>query len=332
MVRADDPTIVKTIDVGGTTNGLSTPLLVDSDNDRIVDLVYAGDLKGNLWKFDVAGTNTSLWKSAYLSGATPVPLFQAKDSLGNTQPITSLPEVGKAPAGATGFMVYFGTGKYYETSDNTSISIQSVYGVVDSGNAFTGANHRTHLQAQTIDFETTIPATVVNGVVTVAEKNVRVLSDNSVNYPTQQGWVMDLLTPPNPPGTQKGERMITAPALFDGKLLLQTIAPSASLCDYGGTSWLFQVNPATGGALQTAGFDLNGDGLFNSVDMIDIGGGVMKYVSGLDINVGISGGFGKPIKAGSKAFIPLSGSSGNIGAPPISSGTLKPRASWRQIQ
>jgi len=332
MVRADDPTIVKTIDVGGTTNGLSTPLLVDSDNDRIVDLVYAGDLKGNLWKFDVAGTNTSLWKSAYLSGATPVPLFQAKDSLGNTQPITSLPEVGKAPAGATGFMVYFGTGKYYETSDNTSISIQSVYGVVDSGNAFTGANHRTHLQAQTIDFETTIPATVVNGVVTVAEKNVRVLSDNSVNYPTQQGWVMDLLTPPNPPGTQDGERMVTAPALFDGKLLLQTIAPSASLCDYGGTSWLFQVNPATGGALQTAGFDLNGDGLFNSVDMIDIGGGVMKYVSGLDINVGISGGFGKPIKAGSKAFIPLSGSSGNIGAPPISSGTLKPRASWRQIQ
>ncbi len=332
MVRADDPTIVKTIDVGGTSNGLSTPLLVDTNGDRIVDLIYAGDLKGNAWKFDVAGTNTSQWKSAYLSGSTPVPLFQAKDSSGNTQPITSLPEVGQAPTGATGYMVYFGTGKYYETTDNATTSTQSMYGVVDSGSAITGTNHRTQLQAQTIDYEITIPATVVGGVITVPEKRVRVLSNNSVNYPTQKGWVIDLLTPPNPPGTQKGERMITAPALFGGKLLMQTIVPSISPCDYGGASWLMQVNPATGGGLQVAGFDVNGDGSFNSSDLVDIGGGVMVNASGLDTGVGISGGFGKPIKAGDKAYVPLSGTSGNIGAPPISSGTLKSRASWRQIQ
>lgn len=332
MVRADDPTTVKTIDVGGTSNGLSAPLLVDTNGDRIVDLIYAGDLKGNAWKFDVAGTNTSQWKSAYLSGSTPVPLFQAKDSSGNTQPITSLPEVGLAPAGATGYMVYFGTGKYYETSDNSTTSTQSVYGVVDSGSAFTGTNHRTQLQSQTIQYEVTIPATVVGGVITVPEKRVRVLSDNPVNYPTQKGWVIDLLTPPNPPGTQKGERMITAPALFGGKLLLQTIVPSTSPCDYGGASWLMQVNPATGGRLLTAGFDVNGDGSFNTSDRVDIGGGVMVNVSGLDTGVGISGGFGKPIKAGDKAYVPLSGTSGNLGAPPISSGTLKSRASWRQIQ
>lgn len=332
MVRADDPTTVKTIDAGGTGNGLSTPLLVDTNGDRIIDLIYAGDLKGNAWKFDVAGTNTSQWKSAYLSGSTPVPLFQAKDSSGNTQPITSSPEVGLAPAGASGLMVYFGTGKYFETGDNSTISTQSVYGVVDSGSAFTGANHRTQLQSQTIQYEATIPATVVGGVVTVPEKRVRVLSDNPVNYPTQKGWVIDLLTPPNPPGTQKGERMITAPALFGGKLLLQTIVPSISPCDYGGASWLMQVNPATGGRLLTAGFDVNGDGSFNTSDRVDIGDGVMVNVSGLDTGVGISGGFGKPIKAGDKAYVPLSGTSGNLGAPPISSGTLKSRASWRQIQ
>lgn len=126
--------------------------------------------------------------------------------------------------------------------------------------------------------------------------------------------------------------MITAPALFDGKLLLQTIVPSISPCDYGGASWLMQVNPATGGGLPAAGFDVNGDGSFNSSDMVDIGGGVMVNVSGLDTGVGISGGFGKPIKAGDKAYVPLSGTSGKIGAPPISSGTLKSRATWRQIQ
>lgn len=333
MVRADDPTTVKTIDVGGTSNGLSTPLLVDTNGDRIVDLIYAGDLKGNAWKFDVSGTNTSQWKSAYLAGSTPVPLFQAKDSSGNTQPITSLPEVGLAPTGATGYMVYFGTGKYYETTDNATTSTQSMYGVVDSGSAFSGTNHRTQLQSQTIDYEITLPATVVGGVITVPEKRVRVLSNNAVNYPTtHKGWVIDLLTPPNPPGTQKGERMITGAALFGGKLLIQTIVPSTSPCDYGGASWLMQVNPATGGGLQVAGFDVNGDGSINSGDLVDVGGGVMMNVSGLDTGVGISGGFGKPIKAGDKAYVPLSGTSGNIGAPPISSGTLKSRASWRQIQ
>lgn len=336
MVRADDPTTVKTIDVGGTSNGLSTPLLVDTNGDRIVDLIYAGDLKGNAWKFDVTATNSSSWGSAYTTTGggppAPAPLFQAKDSSGNLQPITSTLEVGLAPTGASGYMVYFGTGKYYETSDNSTTSTQSVYGVVDSGSAFTGTNHRTQLQSQTIQYEATIPATVVGGVITVPEKRVRALTDNPVNYPTQKGWVIDLLTPPNPPGTQKGERMITAPALFGGKLLLQTIVPSTSPCDYGGASWLMQVNPATGGGLQAAGFDVNGDGSFNSSDLIDIGGGVMVNVSGLDTGVGISGGFGKPIKAGDKAYVPLSGTSGNIGAPPISSGTLKSRASWRQIQ
>lgn len=327
MVRVDDPTIVKMINVGGTNNGLSSPLLVDTNGDRIVDLIYAGDLNGNAWKFNVAGNNTNAWKSAYLSGSTAEPLFQAKDSSNNPQPITSLPEVGLAPAGASGLMVYFGTGKYFETGDNATTSIQSVYGVVDSGTQFTGTNHRTQLQSQKIEFEATLPATL-----TAPQRRVRVMSNNAVTYPSQKGWVIDLLTPPNPPGTQRGERMITAPALFNGKLILQSIVPTTTPCEFGGASWLMQVNPATGGRLSVAGFDVNGDGSFNSLDKVDIGGGVMADVSGLDTGVGISGGFGKPIKAGSKAYVPLSGTSGSIGAPPINSGTLKSRASWRQIQ
>ena len=81
-----------------------------------------------------------------------------------------------------------------------------------------------------------------------------------------------------------------------------------------------------------AALDIDGDGHFDVDDMIDIGGGVKAHVSGLDNGVGISGGFGKPIQAGDRAYIPLSGSTGKLGAPPISSGTLKSRASWRQIQ
>lgn len=319
MVRVDSPSTVKMIEVdAGPGNGLSTPTLVDSNGDRIVDLVYAGDLKGNLWKFDVSGSGTATWKSAYLTGAAPKPLFTAKDGSGNTQPITSPPEVGLAPSGASGLMVYFGTGKYFETGDESTITVQSMYGVVDSGSAFTGTNHRTQLQQQTIVFEST-----ANG-----DKH-RVMSDTAVSYPTKKGWFIDLLTPPT---TAKGERVISLPRLFGGKLLFQTIIPSLSPCDFGGASWLMSVNPATGGQLQSAPFDLNGDGLFNSNDKIDIGGGVMANVSGVDSGVGISGGFGTPISAGGVAYVPQGGTAGTLGTTGISSGASKSRASWRQIQ
>lgn len=320
MVRADDPSIVKTIPVGtaGTGNGLSTPTLVDSDGDRIIDRIYAGDLKGNVWRFDVDKTNYTQWDSEYKSGSNAAPLFIAKNGSGNTQPITSAIEVGLAPTGASGLMVYFGTGKYFETGDQSTVTVQTMYGVVDSGSAYSGTNHRTQLQQQTILYEGAL-----------GDNEVRVMSSNTVSYPSEKGWFIDLLTPPN---TANGERVITAPVLFGGKLLFQTIVPSESPCDYGGASWLMQVNPSTGGELTMAPFDTNGDGLFNSQDQIDIGGGVMANPGGMNTGVGISGGFGAPIKAGGTAYVPQGGTAGTLGATGISSGTLKSRASWRQIQ
>lgn len=335
MVRMDDPTEVIMIDVGGSPdNGLSTPVLVDRNGDRIVDLAYAGDLKGNVWKFEFPGSNTGQWDSAYKTGSTPKPLFQAKDSGGTPQPITSPVEVGFAPSGATGLMVYFGTGRYFAIGDNTDISTQSMYGVVDTENASTGAfsgtNHRDQLEPQTIEFERT---RLENPALPESETNVllrdRVIGDESPDYATQKGWVLDLTSPLF---GAEGERVISAPVLFKGTLLFQTIMPVNIPCKFGGRSMLMRVNPATGGALPSPSFDVNGDGNFNDSDKVDTGGGVMAHVSGVDTGVGISGGFGKPIDAGDRAYVPLGGTSGKLGAPPISSGTLKSRASWRQIQ
>jgi type IV pilus assembly protein PilY1 len=328
MVRVDDPSIMKIIPVGasGIGNGLSTPTLVDSNGDRIVDRIYAGDLKGNVWRFDVTGA-ISTWKSKYAASGNPAPLFQAKDSSGNVQPITSPPEVGLAPSGASGLMVYFGTGKYFETGDELTTSVQSMYGIVDSGSAFgTTGNNRDQLVLQSIIYEGE-----------VGGNDVRVMSDNTVTYPSDKGWVIDLLTPPS---TAKGERVISVPRLFGGRLLFQSIIPSLSPCDYGGASRLMQVNPATGGQPPSASFDINGDGLFNSGDQIDIGGGVMANASGVDFGVGISGGFGSPISAGGTAYVPLSGTGdggaggggGLVDPPSILGSSLKSRASWRQIQ
>ena len=80
------------IDTGeGQSNGLSAPALVDTDGDSDADIAYAGDLNGNMWKFDLAAR-------------TSRKLFSGDSS----KPIKSAPEVSTHPLG--GNLVYFGTG------------------------------------------------------------------------------------------------------------------------------------------------------------------------------------------------------------------------------
>ena len=62
---------------GSSCNGLSTPELVDMTDDEVVDRIYAGDLHGNMWVFDVSTSDVSSWGVANKSGSTPVPLFSA---------------------------------------------------------------------------------------------------------------------------------------------------------------------------------------------------------------------------------------------------------------
>ena len=102
---------------------------VDQNQDFIVDILYAGDLFGNLWKFDVTSSNASQW-TVVKSGSTPTPLFTAVDDDGNPQPITVAPAV-QYHNKKNGYLVYVGTGKYLETSDPADTSIQSIYGIWD---------------------------------------------------------------------------------------------------------------------------------------------------------------------------------------------------------
>jgi Tfp pilus tip-associated adhesin PilY1 len=128
--------LLKRIDTGvGTCNGLSTPVVVDVDLDNTVDYVYAGDLKGNLWKFDLSATDFNQWDVAYNDGVTPKPLFKT-----NGQPITTKPAVmfhckRSAPGDDArhGYIVTFGTGRYLGLADITDTSQQAVYGLWDYG-------------------------------------------------------------------------------------------------------------------------------------------------------------------------------------------------------
>ena len=228
--------------VGSTTNpnGLATPTPVDVDGDHIIDYIYAGDLYGNLWKFDVTNSSTSSWGIA-ISGNQP--LFTAIDSSSNPQPITSAPLFTWHPD--EGYMISFGTGKYMELTDTSTTDQQTIYGLWDQNTPIN--NNRSTLVEQTV-----IDTLVING------DSYRVNSNNSVDYASKDGWFMDL--------PESGERVDVNPIGRDGRFVFATRTPSSTACAAGGNSWLMEFNYLTGGRLDVSPFDVNGDGVINYAD------------------------------------------------------------------
>ncbi len=101
----------------GDRNGLATPALADLDGNGTVDRIYAGDLKGQMWAFDLSSTSSGSWGLASVD-----PLFTTKGD----EPITSKPTLAKHPTvssdgtNAPNVMVFFGSGQYLVDSDKTN--------------------------------------------------------------------------------------------------------------------------------------------------------------------------------------------------------------------
>ena len=111
--------LLRKIPVHDGKGGLSTPTLVDTDFDGIVDIAYAGDRYGNMFRFDLRGKTPSEWSAQMI--------FQGS---GN-QPITSAPAVSRR--GKDKYVVIFGTGSeiYQNELNNTNGQINAVYGIYD---------------------------------------------------------------------------------------------------------------------------------------------------------------------------------------------------------
>ncbi len=291
--------IIRSIDtnVGDAAkpNGLSTPVPADVDGDRIVDYIYAGDLLGNLWKFDVADSDPSKWGVAFSSGTNPAPLFTACSAVTcsgtNFQPITAKPQLGRHPLG--GLMVYFGTGKYFESGDHivpSSPQAQSFYGIRDIGSVISG---RSSLQMQKILAEQAFD-TDSNGnndfVLRATSETLVDYKGNALASPpviAKKGWYMDL-EPPT--GGAKGERVVTAALVRGKRLMFVTMTPSADPCKAGGVSWIMELDAVEGKRLTDASFDTNNDGYVNVSDkraLVDTNGD--GVVNSLDIAVAMSG-------------------------------------------
>ncbi|MGB5832397.1 MAG: PilC/PilY family type IV pilus protein, partial [Thiohalocapsa sp.] len=155
-------------------NGLATPAPIDIDGDGDVDIAYAGDLEGNIWKFNLTDASASNWTTGLL--------YAAVDAGGNPQPITTAVMTLHHPNG--GFVVGFGSGQYLELADLSTTAPQTLYGIWDSalgGSVATVTGGRASLVEQS-----------VLAVTRVANTDYRVTSNNAVDFSTKKGWYMDL--------------------------------------------------------------------------------------------------------------------------------------------
>lgn len=333
VVDIQNGTLIKKISVPGgdvaNPNGLATPAAVDFNGDVNVDYVYAGDLLGNMWKFDLTSTDPNDWDAAY--GTSP--LYVATDASGNRQPITSRPEVGRGPNG-NGMVVLFGTGKFLEDPTDKQLTpqrTQSFYGIYDpnsgtASDAFTGGRG-TVLAAQTIDAEPSINVGDIDGDGIADVFKLRVTSNSA---PGARGWYMDLISP-SPTGYQ-GERVVSNSLLRNGRVIFTTVIPDVDPCGFGGTSWLMELDALTGQRLAESPFDLNRDGKFDASDFAP--GSPALPASGMQSTVGITpepGVLTDPLRGIEYKYTPgTTGGIQMIGENP-GAGNVG-RQSWRQIR
>lgn len=223
------------LDAGGG-NGLSAPRWEDLDGNGTADVVYAGDLKGNVWKLDISSEDPSEWKPAFSGEATSAtstvaakaatPLFTAVTMDGNQrvpQPITTAPELVYMAQG--GLIVAVATGNAFAAGDfGVSSMRQSVYGVWDRSSALIN------------------PVLMRRSYKRLADGNVviDVSKPDKMDWSKYQGWVMDL-----PSG---GEAVLSDPSYDAGVFSFVSTRPNVGLneCNTVPANTLYMLDPISG--------------------------------------------------------------------------------------
>ncbi len=334
--------IIKKIDTGvAGDNGLASPGVFDSDKDGDIDVIYAGDLKGNVWKFDVSQNNTTQWDVAFKSGTTPEPLFIAKDADGDRQPITAQitatvnpNAVAKDPNGGKRFL-HFGTGSYFRVADPNDHQVQTWYGLIDEDLKI--ADHRSDsdidkdsgvLKQRTVLAEGTFSYTVKvseteTKTVTIPVRTFSEAITSTTNDMTgKKGWYIDLT---KADGTAEGERIVTSSRVYqlaEPTLIASSIIPVVDPCLAGGRGYVNAINPFSGARLTLGFFDVNRNNDFTDDKLNDI------PIGSVDLGVDMPG---EPVLVDN--ILVVCGSSGVCSDIPVNWGIVakKGRISWREI-
>ncbi len=251
IINANTGALISAIQAGtsGTAsspNGLSTPVGVDSNNDGTVETVYAGDLNGTMWKFDLtAGTATALLTTS------PV------------QPITMTPGVSKHPNG--GYMVNFATGAMLNSTDMTDTSVFYAYGIWDGAPSANAV-----LLSQTLTERCYTSGTAV--AATPCTSRVRTASVNQPNWAAgasnHKGWKVAL---------PAGEKVVGDGSFIEsGRFYFTGYNPTVTNTVGGssvyGEDWLMELDYLSGGApVSNLPFlDLSGNHILDDDDRVKL--------------------------------------------------------------
>lgn len=192
IVNVETGALIKKIDTGvgscgaSTKNGLGGVALVRNADKQIIG-AYAGDLQGNVWKFDLNSSVVGDWKLDFGGDA----LYKTRTG----QAITAAPSVidlSTTPASTTpkpGYMVVFETGKFLESTDVSTTTVQTIYGVWDE--QLFGASPLSVGGAKVRVVETQL---VSRSISNVAD------GTNEIDFTTKKGWFYDFI--------HSGERMV----------------------------------------------------------------------------------------------------------------------------
>jgi len=254
-----------------TPNGMAEPTAVDLNGDKTVDTIYAGDLYGCVYRFDVSDSNPSGWKRGELK-------HRALDDSGNPAPITSTVAVGTHPTGE-GVMLYFGTGKYLEPSDQLpAANAHRVYAIWDRG-INDGTDHKTRISngdmlQQYIVSEEIRGIDTDNDGVEESSVSVRLSSQNPIDWNEHEGWYMNLEFNQN-----FGEQIVASPVLRDGKLLVTTHIPVGNECTPEQQGWLMVLDARSGSMSNDPSLDFDGDGKMNDGEAAGVQNMVNPFAS-----------------------------------------------------
>ncbi|EMT5478444.1 pilus assembly/adherence protein PilC, partial [Neisseria gonorrhoeae] len=203
--------LIKKIEVKDGKGGLSSPTLVDKDLDGIVDIAYAGDRGGNMYRFDLSNSDPNKWS--------------VRTIFEGTKPITSAPAVSRL---ADKRVVIFGTGSDLSEQDVLDMKEQYIYGIFD-------------------DDKGTVKVTVQNGTggglleqTLTKENNTLFLSNNKASGGSNgKGWVVRL---------REGERVTVKPTVVL-RTAFVTIRSYTGMDKCGAQTAILGINTADGGAL-----------------------------------------------------------------------------------
>jgi hypothetical protein len=251
MISLDGSHSVTAISTGAA-GGLSSPALLSTDSDLMVEIAFAGDTNGDLWMFRIDKTNPA--------SSTAHKIFDGDAS----QPITNTPSLVEYPRDSGSLFLHLGTGSIFSELDALDdTSKQAIYGIWIKKEWIAGTETITPI------VKSDLVAQTVSEVADTFSPDPDVLrvmsSNNAVDLSTNKGWTLEF--------PSCGERLVGAPFVRTGRVQFVTTNPTGLICtgpdrQLVGDSWIMSLNFTTGEDANVVVYNLNGDSVLDDSDKV----------------------------------------------------------------